>query len=134
MKVVFEPEESESIFYDALCNGLGQFNSYGCRLNYQPEEYKTARAALKKRFGPENEKDICYEDVLMQILQSGGSLMMIDVEGNGDQDATITIKDVHEKMGSVPFKDLSDMLTENDDADTADNVLQTIFYGEIIFS
>jgi len=132
MKFIFEPEESESIFYNALCNGLSDFNSHGIQLNYIPDEYKAARELLKASLGENAE--VCYEDVLMQILRSGGSLKVIDIEGEGDQDAEITLKDVHERMAEVSFKDLSDMLTENDDAYTADNILQTIFYEEIIYS
>ena len=132
MKIIFENNESESIFHTALCNGLSDFNSHGIQLNYIPEEYKAARELLKSTLEPNVE--VCYEDVLMQILKSGGSLKVIDIEGDGEQDAEITLEDVYERMPEVPFKDLSDMLTENDDAYTADNILQTIFYNEIIYS
>jgi len=131
MKIILDNEESESMFYNALCNGLNDFSSHGLRLSYIAEEYQAAKDIFKSQLN--KDVDVCYEDVLMQILRNGDSLKVIDIEGDGDQDAEITMKEVHERMSEVPFSDLSDMITQNDDACTADNVLQTIFYNEIQF-
>jgi hypothetical protein len=124
MKITLTPKESEEYFYNALCNGLSYVAGYGISMDYDEIEYGTAKLALKNP---------CYEDVLMQILRDGGKLTMEDVEGEGDMTRTITLADVHERVELTPIKYLTDMITENDDAITADVILQTVFYKEIIF-
>jgi hypothetical protein len=68
----------------------------------------------------------------MEILTLGGKLTLVDEE-NGVGDKSITLKDVHRKVTKTPFHHLMDAVNENDDADTADAILQTVFYGEVIF-
>lgn len=124
MKVILTEEESLEFFYNALCNavGTGYILNHGITLIYDDTEYKTAKSKLTSP---------CFEDVLIQILKDGGTLTMKDLEG--DEDMTITIKDVYEKVQLTPFEHLSNMINENDDAETADVILQTVFYGEVIF-
>jgi hypothetical protein len=126
MKVILTEEESLEFFYNALCNavGTGYILNHGIELIYDVTEYKTAKSKLTSP---------CFEDVLIQILKDGGTLTMEDVEGDGDMTKSITIKDVYEKVQLTPFEHLSNMINENDDAETADVILQTVFYGEVIF-
>lgn len=63
----------------------------------------------------------------------GYTLSMIDVEGEGDNDITITIKNVVERVPKVPTRFLTQMINEQDDAETADVVIQTVFFNEVIF-
>ena len=93
MKVQLTPQESETHFFDALCNGLQEMQYYGLELQYSDEHYKAAKDSLKEKSG-EN-YTICYEDVLMQILRMGKSLSLVDLEG-GEDSSSITLKDVHE--------------------------------------
>jgi hypothetical protein len=58
---------------------------------------------------------------------------MLDEEGEGENDSTISLSDVHERVSQTPIKFLTDMITENDDAETADVIIQTVFYKDIIF-
>ena len=77
---------------------------------------------------------ICYEDVLMQILRGGKKLKFVDVEDEeSEQTKEISLADVHEKVCKMPIEHLNDYIEENDDATTADVLLQTVLYGEIIF-
>jgi hypothetical protein len=124
MKIILTPEESETYFYNALCNGLGYVCGYGLDLDYSKQEYIQAKEKLEAP---------CYEDVLMQILKDGGTLTMIDVEGEDEMTRDITIKDIHERVQNTPLHHLTDMIEENDDAITADVILQTVFYNEIVF-
>jgi hypothetical protein len=124
MKITLTPEESETYFYNALCNGLGYIESYGVYLDFFKQEYEQAKA---KSALP------CYEDILMQILKDGGTLTLVDEEGDGDMTQSINLQDVHERVQNTPLHALTDMIEENDDADTADIILQTVFYNEIIF-
>ncbi len=127
MKIILTTEESEEYFYNALCNGLGYFQGYGLDVTYTKTAYKKAKAVLEKE-----KKSVCYEDVLLQILKNGGSLTVIDDE-NGIDPSTITIADVHERVAETPTCHLMDMVNENDDAETADVILQTVFFKEVLF-
>jgi hypothetical protein len=123
-------EASEEIFFNALCNGLGYIEtSYGLELRYDEEQYKQAVKLLKDKA---NGVLPCYEDAYMQILRSGGTLTLVDLE-NGEEPKTIKLADVHEWVQKTDSYHLQDYIDENDDAVTADVVLQTVFYHEVIF-
>jgi hypothetical protein len=125
MKITLTPSESEEFFYTALCNGLGYLGQYGIELDYNEDEYKSSRATI----GPNAP---CFEDVLMQMLRDGYKLKFIDHE-NGMDEVDVTLHDIHEKVQLTESRHLLDMENENGDADTADAVLQTVLYGEVIF-
>jgi hypothetical protein len=101
---------------------------YGLSLDYDENHYFTARKNLQ-----EKKLSTCFEDVLMQILRDGGSITLIDEECDGEYTKSITMKDVHERVAKTPIKHLTDAITENDDAVTADVIIQTVFYEDIIF-
>ena len=130
MKIILEPQESETMFHTALCNGLSYISSHGITLEADEQDYKAARQKLKSE--KPNEM-ICYEDVLLEVLRMGKTLTMLDEEGEGENDSTISLSDVHERVSQTPIKFLTDMITENDDAETADVIIQTVFYKDIIF-
>ena len=127
MKIVLTKEESENHFYNALCNG-SNMRYYGVILDYSDKDYSAAKKSLKGK----SKEGICQEDVWMEILRIGGKLTFIDEE-NGVGNKSITLKDVHSKVAKTPLNHLMDAVNENDDADTADAILQTVFYGEVIF-
>ncbi len=126
MQIILTNEESEKYFHNALCNaiGTGYMNGYGLELEWDEDKYKEAKSKLTSP---------CIEDVWMQLLKDGYSLTFKDIEGNGDNDSSITLKDVHDKVQLTPIEHLLDMIIENDDVITADVILQTVFWGEIIF-
>jgi hypothetical protein len=131
MKIILTPQESENYFFNALCNGLGYVQQYGLDLQYDEKDYKQAKLCLESLNPNET---ICYEDVLMQILRDGGKLNLKDEENQiENEDNYITLEDVHERVANTQFNHLLDMINENDDADTADVILQQVFLGEIIF-
>ena len=124
MKIVLTQKESEEYFYNSLCNGLSYIQGYGLELQYKISDYN---AAKKKLNSP------CYEDVFMEILRQGKSLTIVDHEGEGEYTRSITMKDVHTRVKKTPFAHLTNMIEENDDAETADVILQTVFFEEIVF-
>ena len=134
MKITLTKEESEKYFFNSLCNGLTYFNGYGLMLEYESEDYARAKRILKDN--KNDDEQICYEDVLMQILCNGDKLRIKDDEGGADseQNVEITLADVHKRVGKTPIKHLADAISENDDAITADMILQTVFFQDIIFS
>jgi hypothetical protein len=128
MKITLTPQESEEYFHNALCNGLDYIQGYGIVLEIQKSQYEAAKQSLKaKGVSP------CYEDVLMEILRQNGKLKLKDIEGEGAMDAEITLADVHERVQQTPLTHLVSMINETDDAETADAIIQTTFYKEIIF-
>lgn len=128
MKIILEKQESEEIFFNAMCNGLGYVTGYGLELDYKQEDYAAAKAALK-----EKGESPCIEDVLMEILKRGGGITLVDVECEGEYTSTITLKDVHERVSQAPANHILDMVNEQDDACTADVILQSVFFQDIIF-
>jgi hypothetical protein len=57
---------------------------------------------------------------------------MVDHESD-DEETSITLKDVHERTSRTPPRNLINITTENDDAIDADCVVQTVFFGEIVY-
>jgi len=126
MKIQLTAEESENIFFNSLCNGH-QIADYGLQLDYDEKEYDKAKKRLQKKGGSP-----CLEDVWMEILRGGGSLTLVDEE-NGEEPQTITLKEVHERVQEAPIRHLMDAINEQDDGDTADVILQSVFYQDVIF-
>lgn len=123
------PEKSEQIFFDSMCNGMSYLRGYGLVLDYDKSDYNKARDLLKEQ----GKGMICREDVWMQILRSGGKLTIIDEEGGDDERFDITLKEVHERVKLTDISILMEMLEERDDATTADCILQTVFFNDVIF-
>ncbi len=130
MKIVFEKQEAENIFHSALCNGLGYVGGYGLQLEFDDVDYEKAKKTLKKANPKET---ICYEDVLVQILREGGELTMIDIECDGEYTSSIKMEDVYERLPLTPTRFLMDMINEQDDAETADCIIQSVFFKDIVF-
>ena len=130
MEIKLTPQESEEYFYNALCNGLDYVSSYGISLDYSEEDYAEAKKKLavdRPDFFP------CFEDVLMEMLKMGNTLTMVDEEGDEDSNSTITLKDVHDRVSKTPVRHLMNMINEDDDAETADVIIQQVFFNEIVF-
>lgn len=126
MKILLTAQESEQIFYNSLCNGH-QIAYCGLQIDYDEKEYDKAKKRLVKRG-----ESPCLEDVWMEILRGGGTLTLVDEE-NGMDASTINLQDVHDKVQLSDFRHLLDAINEEDDSDTADVILQSVFYGEVIF-
>lgn len=124
MEIKLEKSESENYFFNAMCNGLGYLGGYGLSLDVKPEDYKKAKEQLDSP---------CFEDVLMQVLKDGNKITFVDEECDGEYTKSITLSDVHERVAKTPTNHLMDMINENDDAITADCILQSVIYEEVIF-
>jgi hypothetical protein len=126
MEIRLSNQESEEMFFNSLCNGLGYIGGYGLELEYDDSAYEAARA-----YDPEVSP--CFEDVLMRILKDGGELTLVDVECDGEYTRSISMQQVHERVEKTPARFLLDMVEERDDAETADVIIQTVFFEDIIF-
>jgi hypothetical protein len=128
MEIKLTHTESELYFYNALCNGLSYISGYNLELTYDETAYNDAKNRLKEK-SPDG---LCYEDVLMEILRGGGVLTLEDREGNEDS-ASITLQEVHNRVPLTQLNHLMNMINENDDAETADVILQTVFLQDIVY-
>ena len=127
MEIKLSKEESEEYFYNALCNGLGSVcGNYSLELSFDDYEYSMARKSLTNT-------EPCYEDVLMAMLKMGFKLTLKDLGYEGEHDSTIGLDDVHERVQMTPIRHLIDVITMDDDGDTADVIIQHVFHKECIF-
>jgi hypothetical protein len=125
MEINLTQEESEEMFYTAMCNGLGYLNVHGIEHEVDKDVRNKIRPTLVNP---------CYEDFLMAVLKAGHEINFIDTEDpEGDYSVKLTLNMIHERMSKVPANRLLEMIKEEDDAETADVILQTVLYGEIIF-
>ena len=124
MQIILTPEESINFFYNALCIGLGYIGGYGLKIDYSKDAYASARKGLQEP---------CFEDVLIQILKDGGILTFVDIENDGEYTKHIIMQDVVDRVAKTPADHLLDEINEEGDATTADVILQTVAFGEVIF-
>lgn len=136
MKIILTKQEAEQFFYSALCNGMGMMAGYGIQLDYKEKDYRVAKASLKSQMkdGTIEKKDICLEDVWVEILRMGKELKFLNSEDEDRKVVTVNLKDMYKRISKTPIRHLADMVTGDDDAYTADAILQTVFYGEILYS
>jgi hypothetical protein len=128
MNINLTHEESEAHFYNAICNGLGELRYYDLELDYDAKEYKAAKQQLNNK---QPDTQACWEDVLMEMLRSNNTLWIVDQ--NDSERHPITLNLVHERVQQTPVNHLMNAINENDDATTADCIIQTVIYGEVIY-
>ena len=131
MKIVLTPQESEEIFFSALCNahGTGYMDGYGLELKWHDKSYEQAKQRLKERG-----ESPCLDEILLEILRGGGHLTFFDVEGGaGEEPWPINLQDVHDKVCNAPARNILNFIQQQDDAEDADVILQTVFMGEVMF-
>lgn len=131
--IALTEEKAIEVFYNALCNGIPYISSYGLELDYEQEDYVQAKLDLKNKELETPSDTICYEDVFIQMLRNGKSLTLKDVENDGEYTRQVSLQDVINRVPLTPQSHLMDMLQENDDATTADVILQTVFFEDVIF-
>lgn len=114
-------KQSEQIFLEALCS-FNYLRSYGLELAYNFSDYQTVR---------KNCPDLSFEEVLMHLLRRGDSIRVLDFEG--DYNSQIQMRDIWDKVPTTDLRHLAAIAEGNYDADDCDTVLQTVFFGEVIF-
>lgn len=130
MKVNLTKEESEKYFHSALCDGINTLEMSGVGVITKDKDYLEAYEKLEKE---KPGTAICIEDAWMEILRMGKKLYLKDYEGDGDNDAEIELKDVHERVQKTPIRQLMNMINESYDGIDADSILQQVFLNDVIF-
>lgn len=144
MEIKLTPQESEKYFHNALCNGMSEIGYSGLKFSYEGADYQKAKKSLQEKIDKKEyphemyvfkgeTPSICREDVWMEILRNGDKLEIVDIEGDGTYTRSIGLAEVHERVQKTESSHLQDMISENDDASTAFEVLQMVFFEESIF-
>lgn len=133
MKIILDTLECEAVFYDALCElfGFDYWRGYGLRFDWNDGEYDAARAKLLAK-APD--KEICCEDVLLEMLRLGHALTVVDEEGDGEYTRKITLQDIHQKVSGADPGRLYAIASGGDyDVADADHIMQCVFFDGVIF-
>lgn len=123
---------TQDIIDSVLCCEAGGFD-YWAEICFEPDDYTAAKERLLLTRNPES---ICYEDVLMEILEHGGpdgtpgKLTVYDREEDEDHDLTTEMllegwKQHIECDGRADFDDY--------DANDADCILQYAVFGVLTY-
>lgn len=126
--IMLSPEQSEEIFFNAMCDGMWYFSSYGLELRYSEDEYQKCAQKLKDS----GNSLPCYEDVFMEMLRSGKEIRLFDTE-DGVDDGIWTLDRVHRLVQKAPQHQLLNMLKEEYDSGDSDTILQYVAYEDVIF-
>ena len=113
-----------------LCGATGSACSWCSDINFDNNCYKKAKNNLIEVY--KNNKDICYEDVLLQMLKNGDVITFYDEEDDEEflLSLDVFIKGIERYMSS---DDCSSMdIDEWDDIDF-DGVIQYAFFNELVF-
>lgn len=127
----FTVEEILEIVYTALCNGLSQLLSYEVEFTYD----KTAYAVVKSKLESESPSNapICLECILIEYLKCGQTITFTDAEGSIDTH-NLTLAKIQSNWNKVNQEIRHAFVTDEDDVDTADCLLQVLIYGDVIYS
>lgn len=126
MKVTVTATQEEKL--EVVLNSLSNtylFNGNLLSLKYSDKIYNK----YSKQLGND---DVCYEDVLIAIIKAGEVIKIYDEEGE-EYVGELSLNKIEANWDSIRSEDILDIIKENDDADTADNILQCLTLGSIIY-
>ena len=119
----------KEILLNSLCNGLGQLQAYGLELTFNDEDYTEAKKSYYQR---NNQNSVaCYEDIILEILTNGKQISFLDHET--DEIFYLSFEMALSNLDKLEVERVIQLIDESDDSETADIVLQTCLFGEIIF-
>ncbi len=144
MHITATTEEKLKVVFSCLCSGLPYFVDYGFKLDYSTPEYVKARKSLEAKkargewqdyFGGEKGTGtICIEDIQTEMLRMGFTLKFKGGEGNKASHVTpLNLEVIERNWDKVNQRHLADMMNENDDANTADIIMQGLLFGEVVY-
>jgi hypothetical protein len=138
MKIEFSKEDVKKIIYDSFCNGgLIELANCSVQVDWDVETNHTNYIQAKERCQEKIEDGtICFEDVMIEILDSGKSIVFTDYEADESVEINIetSIKNLNDNANNY-FELLSKFLDEEGDYDSFDcsDALQLCLYKDVIF-
>jgi len=118
--------QAEDVFFNCLCDN--DIHIHSLQWIYGKKSYEQSKSKLMEMYKGNTP---CYEDVLMEMLKDGGKLGIYDLEC--EEVFYVTLADIHERMNNAPIDQLMNVLNEEYDVSDTDVIIQTIFFGEVIY-
>lgn len=111
-----------AILYHAMCNGgFYGFDAYGLGTKIEhPQRYKAFNVEFR-------------EDRLIQYIAEGYPVSILDMEDDCAVVGSLNLENLNKNFDKVPSKIIMAILNENDDAETGDQFLQYIIFGEVVY-
>lgn len=135
MDILLSKDEVLKVLFCCFANGglteIGQSDV----IMIQDKEFNKSYKEAKEEWQKEHPgQEVCYEDVLCQMVRRGDTIRFRD--HNEDKVVEITLKMAKERLqNEKAIKNVMKCLDENgdDDAWTGYELLQHVFYGEVIY-
>lgn len=111
-----------ALLYNALANGGTYFfDSYGIGTKIDnPQRYRAFDTTER-------------EQRIVQYIAEGYTVSIVDHEDDEEVVGVLNLENLNKNFDKVPSKIIMQMLNEEDDAETGDNFIQTIAFGEVTY-
>lgn len=111
-----------ALLYHAMCNGgFYGFDAYGLGTKIEnPRRYKAFNVEVR-------------EDRLIQYIAEGETVSILDMEDDCAVVGALNLESLNKNFDKVPANVIMTILNENDDAETGDQFLQYIIFGELVY-
>ena len=116
------------LMYEALCNSLNEFAYAGLQLEISRDDYNKARSILLE---DEPKKIVSIELVYTQHIVENG-IQVIDTE-NECYACDISWSEIMDNSKKLIRSDVKMMKDGTGDSLTAFNIIQTLFFGEVVY-
>ena len=123
-------EERLKVIHTAICNTWLFYNTLRFKRNQTLHNETRIELQNSGRF---KEDVVCFEDILVKMVADGAVIHIIDTEDD-DIVGELSLAKIEKNWDKIDSKDLIYIINENEDADTADNILQYITLGNIVYS
>jgi hypothetical protein len=138
MKTEFSELDVQKIIYDSFCNGgLIELANCSVQVDWDEEPNHSNYQEAKRRCQQKMEDgSICFEDIMLEILDSGEPIVFTDYEGEETVELHIVTATKNLNDNAHLYLDLLlKFLDEDGDCDSFDcsDALQLCLYGEVIF-
>lgn len=139
MEITFSKQDAVKILFDSFCNGgLSELSMASVNIDWDSSHNDTNYNNAKKRLLDKGKKDICFEDVCIEILEFGDTIQFTDYEGDYDlfnlhlEDALVNFN----SLDSETKIELSKLLDDDDcstDAWDCFNAIQYALFGDVVY-
>ena len=128
LSITMSDEYKKEILFNSLCNGLDELGFYGLQLEIDEDIFNEAKESWKEK----NKNQLpCYENIIFEMLEMKNIINVIDLEN--DERHYFKLDLAIQYLDKLPTHCILQLLNEEDDVTTADIVLQTCLFGEVVF-
>ena len=130
MKILLTDTEKRKLLTDSMQHLAESLSCWEFKIDFLGSNYDTAQQALKKN----NANSICIEDILTEIVFGGFDLKFIDSE-NEENIFILDLNTLNENLDKCNPLDVINIVNDGDyDFWNTDSTLQTLVFGEVVFS